>query len=112
MRIPVSMVSDGMLHRFSIQSDGTTVRIIAIQRPGQSIAVAFDACRICGSQGYYQSGRNVMCKNCASAINIPTIGQQGGCNPIPLESSVQGEQLVIPAAKLLEGTKHFGGGSR
>jgi len=111
VRIPVSTVSDGMLHRFSIQSDGTTVRIIAIQRPDQSIAVAFDACRICGSQGYYQSGRNVMCKNCASAINIPTIGQQGGCNPIPLDSSVQGEQLVIPGDKLLAGSKHFGGGS-
>ena len=112
VRIPVSMVSDGLLHRFSIQSDGTTVRIIAIQRPDQSIAVAFDACQICGSQGYYQNGRNVICKNCASAINIPTIGQTGGCNPIPLESSVQGEQLVIPADRLAAGSRHFGGGSR
>ncbi|HXI42263.1 MAG TPA: Fe-S-containing protein [Bryobacteraceae bacterium] len=111
-RIPVSTVSDGMLHRFSIQSDGTTVRIIAIQRPDQSIAVAFDACQICGSQGYYQNGRNVICKNCASAINIPTIGQQGGCNPIPLESSVQGGQLVIPAGQLLAGSRHFVGRSR
>src|SRR5690242_82378 len=32
-RIPVSAVSDGMLHRYSIQSDGATVRIIAIRRP-------------------------------------------------------------------------------
>jgi high-affinity iron transporter len=110
VRIPLSTVNDGMLHRFSIQSDGTTVRIIAIQRPDQSIAIAFDACRICGSQGYYQSGRNVMCKNCASAINIPTVGQTGGCNPIPLASSVQGEQIVIAADNLLaEGSKLFGG---
>jgi len=110
-RIPVSTVNDGMLHRFSIQSGGVTVRVIAIRRPDQSIAVAFDACEICGHQGYYQKGPNVICKNCASAINIPTIGQQGGCNPIPLESRVDGDQVVIPADKLLAGAKHFVGGS-
>jgi FTR1 family protein len=110
-RIPVSTVNDGMLHRFSIQSDGVTVRVIVIRRPDQSIAVAFDACEICGHQGYYQKGPNVICKNCASAINIPTIGQPGGCNPIPLESRVDGDQVVIPANKLLAGSKHFAGGS-
>jgi FTR1 family protein len=110
-RIPVSTVNDGMLHRFSIQSDRVTVRVIVIRRPDQSIAVAFDACEICGHQGYYQKGPNVICKNCASAINIPTIGQPGGCNPIPLESRVDGDQVVIPANKLLAGSKHFAGGS-
>ena len=108
-RIPVSTVNDGMLHRFAVKSDGVTVRIIAIRRPDQSIVIAFDACEICGSQGYYQKGPNVICKNCASAINIPTIGQQGGCNPIPLESKVDGDQIVIPADKLLAGSKHFRG---
>ena len=94
------------------QSDGVTVRIIAIRRPDQSIVVAFDACEICGSQGYYQKGPNVICKNCASAINIPTIGQPGGCNPIPLESKVEGDQVVIPAEKLLAGSKNFRAGGR
>jgi FTR1 family protein len=111
-RIPVSTVSDGMLHRFSIESSGTAVRIIAIRRPDQSIAIAFDACQICGHQGYYQKGQHVICKNCASAINIPTIGQPGGCNPIPLESHVDGGQVVIPADKLLAGSKHFSNGSQ
>ena len=101
-----------MLHRFSIASGGETVRIIAIRRPDQSIAIAFDACQICGSQGYYQQGPNVICKNCASAINIPTIGTPGGCNPIPLESKVEDVQVVIPAAKLLAGSKIFRAGSR
>ena len=111
VRIPVSAVNDGILHRFSIQSDGVTVRVIAIRRPDQSIAVAFDACEICGSQGYYQKGQYVMCKNCASAINIPTIGQPGGCNPRQLQSHVDGDQVVIPADKLLAGSKYFAAGS-
>ena len=112
IRIPVSTVSDGQLHRFSIQSDGASVRIIAIRRPDQSIAVAFDACQICGSQGYYQKGPYVICKNCSSAINIPTIGQSGGCNPVPLESKIEGDQVVISADKLLPGTRLFRAGSR
>jgi len=111
-RIPINTVNDGMLHRFSLQSDGTSVRIIAVRRPDQSIAVAFDACAICGSQGYYQSGQNVICKNCASAINIPTIGQTGGCNPLPLESHVDGGDIVIPAQKLAAEAPRFRAGSR
>lgn len=112
VRIPVSTVSDGQLHRFAIQSDGASVRIILIRRPDQSIAVAFDACQICGSQGYYQKGPNVICKNCSSAINIPTIGQSGGCNPVPLESKIEGDQVVVSADKLVPGSRLFRAGSR
>jgi FTR1 family protein len=111
-RIPVAAVNDGELHRFAIQSAGVGIRIIAIRRPDQSIAVAFDACQICGNQGYYQKGPNVICKNCASAIYIPTIGSSGGCNPIALESRVEGDQVIIPAEKLFAGALHFGPGSR
>jgi uncharacterized membrane protein len=95
--------------------DRKTVQHAVVHRPDRYADHALryrerHGCRICGSQGYYQSGRNVMCKNCASAINIPTVGQQGGCNPIPLASSVQGEQIVIAADNLLaEGSKLFGG---
>jgi high-affinity iron transporter len=107
VRIPVASVNDGNLHRFSIESEGVTVRMIVIRRPDQSFATAFDACTICGHQGYYQSGPNVLCKNCASAVYVPTIGATGGCNPIPLEARVEGDQLVIPAAKLLGGAGIF-----
>jgi FTR1 family protein len=105
--IPLAMLADGALHRFSIESDGVTVRMIAIRRTDRTIATAFDACQICGSQGYYQKGLNVICKNCASAINIPTIGNQGGCNPIPLASSVEGDSVIIDAARLLAGSRLF-----
>lgn len=106
-RIPVAVVSDGNLHRFAAQSEGVTVRIIVIQRPDKTLATAFDACEICGSKGYYQKGPNVICRNCASAIFIPSIGVHGGCNPVPLESQVEGGQLVIPAAKIFKGARLF-----
>ncbi|MFN7997263.1 MAG: Fe-S-containing protein [Bryobacteraceae bacterium] len=105
--IPVGSVNDGNLHRFSLEQDGVSVRFIVIRRPDQSLVAAFDACQICGNQGYYQKGPNVICKNCSSAIFVPSIGSPGGCNPIPVESHVEGDQLVIPAAKLLRGVKLF-----
>jgi high-affinity iron transporter len=106
-KIPVSSVSDGNLHRFSVTSDGVSVRIIVIAHSDKSLVAAFDACEICGAKGFYQKGTNVICKNCASAIVNGSIGEKGGCNPIPLPSEVQGDQLVIPAAKLFQGAKLF-----
>jgi high-affinity iron transporter len=112
VRILLALFADDALHRFSVQSEGVSFRFIAIRRPDQTIATAFDACAICGSQGYYQKGGNVICKNCASAINIPTIGSSGGCNPIALPSAVDGDSIVIPADKLFAGRAHFHGGSQ
>ncbi len=108
VRIPVRSVSDGLLHRFSYTSaQGVTMRLIVIQKPDQSLVAALDACMICGNQGYYQRGPNVLCRNCASAIFIPSIGASGGCNPIAVRSHVEGSDLVIEAADLEPGARRF-----
>jgi uncharacterized membrane protein len=107
VKIPVAGVSDGVLHRFSVESDGVTIRIIVIQRPDKTLATAFDACEICGNKGYYQKGTNVICRNCSSAIFIPSIGIAGGCNPVPLPSEVKDGQLLIPTAKVFKGHRLF-----
>lgn len=107
VHIPITSVSDGKLHRFSVDSGGVTMRVIVIQRPDKSLATALDACEICGSKGFYQKGPNVVCRNCASAIFIPTIGTRGGCNPIPVESRIEGADLLIPADKLFKGARYF-----
>jgi FTR1 family protein len=106
-RIPVAQVSDGLLHRYAVESDGVTVRIIVLERADKSLVAAFDACEICGAKGFYQKGPNVICKNCASAIVSNSVGQRGGCNPIPLESEVRGGELLIPAAKIFKGARIF-----
>jgi len=110
VRIPVASVSDGVLHRFQLEDAGVSVRFIVIEKADHTLATAFDACNICGTQGYYQKGPEVICRNCASAIVTGTIGTRGGCNPIPLESHVDGGTLVIDAAALEGGVKIFGKG--
>jgi len=108
VRIPLSSVGDGLLHRFSYTTpDAVSMRLIVIQKPDQSYVAALDACAICGNQGYYQKGPNVLCRNCASAIFIPSIGQAGGCNPIALKSRVEGGDLVMETSDLEPGARRF-----
>jgi FTR1 family protein len=107
VHIPVAEVSDGNLHRFVVEDQGVHVRFIVVAKPDRSLAVAFDACAICGIQGYYQNGHEVICRNCGSDIVISSIGTPGGCNPIPLQNHVDGDTLVIDAAAFDPGVKVF-----
>lgn len=109
VRIPVASLSDGNLHRFQLQEAGAGVRFIAIERPDHTIATAFDACDICGTQGFYQKGAEVICRNCGSGIVTSTIGTAGGCNPVPLKSRVEGATLIIDEAAIEPGARIFGG---
>jgi uncharacterized membrane protein len=110
VRIPLATFQGTALHRFQATVGGHTVRFIAvpIERGGR-IATAFDACVICGPRGYYQNGPNVTCLHCGSAIYPPSIGQSGGCNPVPLPSRTEGGQLVLAAADLAAGGHLFAG---
>jgi len=66
-----------------------------------------DACQICGTQGYYQKGPEVICKNCGSDIVISTIGTPGGCNPVPLTSHIDNGTLLIDEAAFEPGVNLF-----
>jgi uncharacterized membrane protein len=100
VRVPLAQVSDDNLHFFQVRDGNSAIRFIVIRKPGGAWGVALDACRICGAQGYRQDGQNVICRNCSSAIYIPSIGTTGGCNPVQLVSRVEGDSIVIELAEL------------
>jgi high-affinity iron transporter len=112
VRIPLSNFQGTEMHRFQVMIDGYPVRFIAVplEKDG-AIATAFDACLICGPRGYYQEGTNITCLHCGSAIYPPSIGQAGGCNPVPLPSRAEGGQLVLAASDLAAGGHLFTAGS-
>src|SRR3990170_4036087 len=87
-----------MLQKFATSIDGTEVRFLAIKLKNGGIATSVDACQICGIEGYMQEkdGNVVICKVCNAPIPMNSIGQGGGCNPLPLPSSVSGNTLSIP----------------
>jgi len=108
VQIPISQIDDNKLHFFSVAMNGTSIRFIVIKKPNGEWGTALDACRICGWAGYRQDGQNVMCRNCASAIYIPTIGQAGGCNPVGFDSHGDGNSLVIQLTHLQQATTEVG----
>jgi high-affinity iron transporter len=106
VRVPLSEVQDGSMHLFTVNAGGQTLRFMIIKKPN-GWGVALDACRICGAEGYRQDGQNVICRHCASAIYIPSIGDQGGCNPIGVPSHLDSGDLVIDISSLTQAAKEI-----
>ena len=106
VRVPVSQVQDGMMHLFTVSAGNQSMRFMVIKKPN-GWGVALDACRICGAEGYRQDGQNVICRHCASAIYVPSIGDQGGCNPIGVPAHVDGGDIVIDISALTQASKEI-----
>lgn len=105
VQIPVSDVSDSTLHFYTADVSGSTIRFMVIRKPDGGYVTALDACEICGAKGYKQEGQNVVCRNCGAVIYIPSIGETGGCNPIPVTSHVEGGEIVVNLADLAASAK-------
>jgi uncharacterized membrane protein len=85
---PGEDLMDGRIHKFSVLVDGEAVRLLMIRTSDGRLAVTLDACEICPPEGYGQDGQRVFCIYCMTPIPVDTLGQSGGCNPIPLDAEV------------------------
>jgi FTR1 family protein len=106
VRVPMSEVQDGSLHLYTVSSGSQSMRFLIIKKPN-GYGTALDACRICGADGYRQDGQNVICRHCGSAIYVPSVGDQGGCNPIGVPSHADGGDLVLDISALVAATKEI-----
>jgi high-affinity iron transporter len=107
VKIPLAQVSDGDLHRYQTQENGTAIRFWLYQKPDGKVATVFDACEICGAVGFYKSGNGVVCKNCAAPINPQSVGSKGGCNPVPLKATQTADSVIIQEANIAAGSRMF-----
>jgi high-affinity iron transporter len=98
--IPLSELTDASLHFFTSDVNNTVIRFLVIHQTNGDYAVALDACQICGTAGYRQDGQNVVCRNCGATIYIPSIGEKGGCNPIPVKARVEGGAVTVDLSAL------------
>ncbi|MDW5265426.1 MULTISPECIES: Fe-S-containing protein [Acidobacteriaceae] len=103
--VPTSQITDDQLHRYGVHVDdgkggSTEVRFLLYKKPDGNIVSVADACHICGPVGFYISSQGITCKMCASPLVPQSMGQPGGCNPIPLQSTIGGGEVVIQAADL------------
>jgi uncharacterized membrane protein len=102
-------LAEGELRRYSADVHGVKVRFLVYRKPDGKVATVFDACQICGGIGFYKGTQGVICKNCAAPVNPQSVGQPGGCNPIPLHStsSADGDSVVISITDLTQQAGQF-----
>ena len=105
--IPRSQLADGDLHRYTATLNGKPVRFLLFQKPDGNVAVVLDACQICGSVGFARGRDGITCKNCAAPVNPQSMGQAGGCNPIPLQATVTPESIVLSQDALASVSDHL-----
>ena len=103
--VPAAEITDDKLHRFGVHVDdgkgaSPEVRFLLFKKPDGNIVSVADACAICGPVGFYIGSQGIICKLCASPLNSASMGQAGGCNPIPLKSTNANGQITIAAADL------------
>ena len=101
VRVPIAELADSAMHFYEADVNGTEIRFLIIHR-ANDYATALDACEICGRQGYRQEGQNVVCRNCGAVIYIPSIGQPGGCNPVPVKSAIEAGNVVVDLSALAQ----------
>jgi high-affinity iron transporter len=105
--ISIKDLPQGDLQRYAASVNGTRVRFLLYRKPDNKITSVFDACQICGGIGFYKGATGLICKNCAAPINPQSVGQPGGCNPIPLQSVQDGDSVVISITDLAQQTGQF-----
>lgn len=124
IKIPVSKVEDGGIHRFAIRVDSIEIRFFVLRTNFGKIATAFDACRACYSYGhYYMKNGELICSVCEAPSPLSKLrpsADQGssdpdnsgsmegnGCAPIYLPSHLLDGSVVISMNDLQEKRKYF-----
>ncbi len=103
--VPLADINDDKLHRYGVHIEdgrgGTAeIRFLLFRKPDGNIVSVADACQICGPVGFYMGPQGIICKMCASPLVPQSMGQPGGCNPIPVKSTQAGGMLMVAAADL------------
>jgi uncharacterized membrane protein len=108
--IPVADLADGQAKYYSYDAGGVEVKYFVLKSSDGEYRAAFDACDVCypNKKGYSQQGGVMVCNNCGQQFDSTQINEKrGGCNPSPIERTVDGQSLVLKTADLQAGVKYF-----
>jgi uncharacterized membrane protein len=109
-KIKVEELNDGRLHKYLITKEDEEIRIIAIKKSDDSYAVCLDVCLICPPDGYAQLQKDLFCLYCGTPIPLNTVGEPGGCNPVPLSFKKEKGTLSFDVEKAIETWKEVNKG--
>ena len=112
---PVSLFDDGKARHFEHVDGNITIRYFILKSSDGVIRAAFDACDVCwpAGKGYYQDGDVMVCRNCSRRFASVLVNEvKGGCNPAPLNRTVQNGKLVITVKDIQQGRQYFNFGGK
>jgi uncharacterized membrane protein len=107
---PASLFEDGRAHHFEYVDGNLIVRYFILKSSDGIIRAAFDACDVCwpAGKGYYQEDDYMVCRNCGRKFASILVNEvKGGCNPAPLNRTVEDGKLIIQIKDILDGKQYF-----
>lgn len=110
IRWPLTTFDDGQAHYYSFVDGGKSIDFFVLKSSDGVVRAAFDACDVCfaARKGYSQQGDLMICNNCGQQFPSVRINEvRGGCNPGPLERTVEGTDLVIRSTDIAAGAGYF-----
>lgn len=110
VRLPLSTFDDGQAHFYTYIHEGRPIEFFVLKSKDGVVRAAFNACDVCfpAKKGYHQEGDEMVCDNCGSRFPSNLINEvRGGCNPSPLDRSVEGDTLVIQVGDIVGGLDYF-----
>jgi uncharacterized membrane protein len=90
--------------------DNKPIRFFVMKSSDGVYRAALDACDMCyhAKKGYHQEGDDLVCNNCGLHFHSAQINEvHGGCNPVGLPRTVEGDHLVIKASDLESRGQYF-----
>lgn len=110
VRFPLSTFDDYQAHYYTYMHNGRAIEFFVLKSKDGVVRAAFNACDVCflAKKGYTQDGDEMVCNNCGRRFPADQINDvQGGCNPSPLNRTVDGDTLVIRADDIIGGLDYF-----
>jgi uncharacterized membrane protein len=107
---PVSLFEDGKARHFEHVDGKYTIRYFILKSSDGVIRAAFDACDVCwpAGKGYYQEGDAMVCRNCGRRFASVLVNEvKGGCNPAPLNRTLENGELFIQLKDIVDGRQFF-----
>lgn len=109
-KFDVEQLADNDLHRYAyINDEGKEIRFFLLNRFADraSPVIVFDSCAICGDMGYVKKGNDLICISCNVRIFLPSVGKDGGCNPIPMKFDYDGKFVTVSLETIQGGANFF-----
>lgn len=107
---PANLFEDGNARHFAHRAGNLTIKYFILKSSDGVIRAAFDACDVCwkAGKGYFQAGDNMICRNCGRKFASVLVNEvKGGCNPAPLNRSVENGNVIIRIDDILGGKNFF-----